>query len=98
VAYDRRVGARVVDFGTSGRLYQSALVTYDRQTESLWSHFTGLDVAGDGFRDRETGSTWDVLGRATAEPLAGRSLEPVEHVDTFWFAWAAFRPDTTIVP
>jgi hypothetical protein len=246
VAYDRRVGERVLDFGTSGRLYQSALVMYDRQTESLWSHFTGqavagvltgtelelfpmatvswadwrkahpdghvlsretghdrdygrnpypgyddvssgpflfegkvddrlaaktkvlgvrageasvavlhgelvsrriidvdlagrrlvvwakpgtasaldapslaegrdvgatgvfvpaaggkelhFDAAGDAFRDRETGSTWDVLGRATAGPLAGQSLEPVEHVDTFWFAWAAFRPDTTIVP
>ncbi len=246
VAYDRRVGERVLDFGTSGLLYQSALVMYDRQTESLWSHFTGQAVAGvltgtelklfpmstvswadwrkahpdghvlsretghdrdygrnpypgyddvstspflfegkvddrlaaktrvigvrDGdasvavlhdelvqrriidvdlagrrlvvwakpgtasaldasslaegrdvgatgvfvpaaggrelhfeaaraaFRDRETGSTWGVLGRATAGPLAGQSLEPVEHVDTFWFAWAAFRPDTTIVP
>jgi hypothetical protein len=246
VAYDRRVGERILDFGTSGRLYRSALVMYDRQTESLWSHFTGqavagvltginlklhpvatvswadwrmshptghvlsrvtghrrdygrnpypgyddvstspflfegkvddrlaaktkviglrdgdasvavlhdelvkrrtIDVtlagrrlvvwakrgttsaldasslaegrevgatgvfvpaadgrelhfqaAGDAFRDRETGSTWDVLGRATAGPLAGQSLGPVEHVDTFWFAWAAFRPDTTIVP
>jgi hypothetical protein len=246
VAYDRRVGNRVLDFGTSGRLYQSALVMYDRQTESLWSHFTGqavagvltgtklelfpmatvswadwrkahpdghvlsretghtrnygtnpypgyddvstspflfegkvdgrlaaktkvvgirdgdasvavvndelvrrrvidvelaghrlvvwskpgtvsaldassvaegrdvgatgvfvpatggqelhFEAAGDGFRDRETGSTWDVLGRATEGPLRGQSLEPVEHVDTFWFAWAAFRPETTIVP
>jgi hypothetical protein len=246
VAYDRRVGKRLLDFGTSGRLYQSALVMYDRQTESLWSHFTGqaiagaltgtklelfplatvswadwreanpdgvvlsqetghrrnygrnpypgyddvstnpflfegkidgrlaaktrvvgirdgdasvavlhdhvsdrrvvdvelagrrlvvwakpgtasaldasevaegrdvgatgvfipaprgqqlhFEAAGDTFTDRETGSTWDVLGRATAGPLAGQTLEPVEHVDTFWFAWAAFRPDTAIVP
>jgi hypothetical protein len=246
VAYDRRVGKRLLDFGTSGRLYQSALVMYDRQTESLWSHFTGqaiagiltgtklelfplatvswadwreanpdgvvlsqetghrrdygrnpypgyddvstspflfegkidgrlaaktrvvgirdgdasvavlhdhvteqrvVDVtlagrrlvvwakpgtasaldaselaegrdvgatgvfipatrgqelhfepAGDVFTDRETSSTWDVLGRATAGPLTGEALEPVEHVDTFWFAWAAFRPDTVIVP
>jgi hypothetical protein len=57
-----------------------------------------FDAADNAFRDRETGSTWDVLGRATAGPLSGQSLEPVEHVDTFWFAWAAFRPDTTIVP
>ncbi|MGH9027607.1 MAG: DUF3179 domain-containing protein, partial [Acidimicrobiia bacterium] len=246
VAYDRRVGDRVLDFGTSGSLYQSALVMYDRQTESLWTHFDGRAVAGvltgtelalypmatvswrdfgdahpdglvlsrdtgftrdygsnpypgyddestepflfegnpdprlsakervlglrgagdalaipfevlqrsgvlevelggralvawhepgtasaldsstvaggrdvgatgvfvpevdgqrlqfeprpaGGFRDRETGTTWDVLGLASSGPLQGSKLRPVEHVDTFWFAWAAYRPDTAIL-
>jgi hypothetical protein len=46
VAYDRRLAERVMDFGTSGKLYRSALVMYDRQTESLWAHFTGQAVAG----------------------------------------------------
>ena len=46
VAYDRRVGDRILDFGTSGELYNSALVMYDRQTESLWSHYTGQAVVG----------------------------------------------------
>ena len=246
IAYDRRLGDRVLDFGTSGLLYQSALVMYDRQTESLWSHFTGRAVAGelvgaevalfplatvswgdwrdanpeglvlsrdtghertygqnpypgyddvgtspflfegevdgrlaaktrvvglrdggdavavvldelldrgvvdvelsgrrlvvwarpgttsaldatsvaggrdvgatgafvpqvdgrdltfaatgDGFEDRETGSRWNVLGEAEGGPLAGQVLRPVEHVDTFWFAWAAFLPDTRLAP
>lgn len=245
IAFDRRLGPRVLDFGTSGMLYNSALVMYDRQTESLWSHFTGeavagalagsrldsfpvstvswgdwrrrnpegwvlsretgfrrdygrnpyrgydepasepflfegepdrrmpaktrvvglraggesvavvldgllrrrvihlafggrpvvvwakpgtassldggrvadgrdvgatgafeavlegrelrFEPAGEGFRDRETGSEWDVLGRAAAGPLAGRALVPVGHVDTFWFAWAAFQPETRLV-
>jgi hypothetical protein len=244
IAYVRQLGDRILDFGTSGKLYQSALVMYDRQTESLWSHFTGEAVIGtltgaelelipmstvswsdwleanpnglvlsrdtghdrnygenpypgyddvddqpflfegevdgrlaakervvgirtgsdavairttelfkrrlteievdgkplvawlqrgtasaldessvdrgrdvgatgvfeptvegrhltfesrkNGFRDRETGSTWDVLGNATAGPLAGSKLTPVEHVDTFWFAWAAFLPETRV--
>jgi hypothetical protein len=246
VAFDRRLGERTLDFGTSGLLYQSALVMYDRQTESLWSHFTGqavvgtltgaelstypvstvswaqfrdahpdglvlsrktgfdrsygrnpypgyddvdtfpflfegeadgrlaaktrvvgvevdgeavavrrdeltsrgaLDVTiagrrmvvfhrpgtasaldgarvddgadvgttgvflaeldgralaftvtGDEFVDDQTGTRWDVLGHAIDGPAAGARLEPVVHVDTFWFAWAAFRPDTRIVP
>jgi hypothetical protein len=246
VAYDRRLGDRVLDFGTSGQLYNSALVMYDRQTESLWSHFTaeavighlageeldvfpvsivswadwraahpdglvlsrdtgherdygrnpypgydrldtpavlfrgevdgrlaakervigierdgeavavrldelaeagvleveigdetlvtwvkpgtasaleagtvaaGKDVgasgvfvpeadgqaltftaAGDGFVDDQTGSRWNVLGEAEDGPLAGTQLESVVHVDTFWFAWGAFLPDTRIVP
>jgi hypothetical protein len=246
VAMDRRVRDRVLDFGTSGKLYQSALVMYDRQTESLWSHFTGEAIAGTltsetleffpvatvawedwktanpqgtvltretgvsrdygrnpyvgydtysqsrpfafegdidarlepktkivgilldgqalavvhdtlvqrrvmqvgadeenlvvwlkpgaaspldresvaggrdvgasgvfvaeargsaltfmpsrgGFRDRETGSQWNVLGKAVGGPLAGERLEPVTHLDTFWFAWAAFQPDTRIL-
>ena len=246
VVYDRRLGDRVLDFGTSGSLYQSALVMYDRQTESLWAHFTaqglvgvlagerldtypasivswaswrdahpdglvlsrdtgfdrdygrnpypgyddverqpflfsgevdgrlaamervvavgrdtepvavrldqladadvidltvdgetitvwhlpgtgsaldagdtanGRDVGatgvfrpevdgrqlsferdGDGFVDDETGSRWDIFGTALDGPLAGERLEPVEHVDTFWFAWAAYQPDTRIEP
>ncbi len=246
VAYDRRVGDRVLDFGTSGLLYNSALVMYDRQTETLWSHFTGEGIIGewtgddldvfplatvswatfrdanpdgvvlsrdtgfdrdygrnpypgyddvdgvpflfqgevdgrytaltrivgveadeeavgiplqdlrdarvitgeiagkplvalwaagtssalesasiadgvdvgatgvfvpvadeieltfsattdDSFTDDQTGSTWNILGEATVGDLAGTRLEPYAHVDTFWFAWSTFRPDTEIV-
>lgn len=32
---------------------------------------------GEGFRDAETGSHWDVPGRATSGPLAGRQLTAV---------------------
>lgn len=46
--------------------------------------------------DRETGSTWSVTGLATAGPLAGTQLEAVPHGNHFWFAWAAFAPETTI--
>jgi hypothetical protein len=49
------------------------------------------------FRDEQTGSTWDVLGRAIDGPLAGTRLEPAAHVDTFWFSWAAFHPETRVV-
>jgi len=245
VAVDRRLGDRVLTFGTSGALYQSALVMYDRQTSSLWSHFTGEAIAGvltgeelerlpvatvawsdwrdanpdglvlsrdtghdrdygrnpypgyddvdedpflfdgeldgrlaakervvgfglrsqptavllepllrdgvvtaeledipvvvwalpgtasaldagrvdggrdvgatgvfvaapdgevlefsrdgDGFVDAGTGSRWNVLGEAVEGPLAGTRLRALDHVDTFWFAWAAFAPDTVVL-
>lgn len=243
ITYDRRTESRILEFGTSGMIYQSALVMYDRQTESLWSHFTGQAIAGhlvgtelgfipssmiswDQFRNdhvdglvlsRETGysrnygrnpypgyddvgtspflfrgpvddrllaktrviglrgeteslalslealaqegvvhvtldnapvvvfhtgglasaldgagvadgrdigqtmvfraeidgeplsfrrtssgwedqsdTTWSFLGRAVSGPRAGQRLQVVEHLDTFWFAWAAFMPDTRI--
>jgi len=246
IAYERTVGGRILDFGTSGSLFQSALVMYDRQTESLWSHFTAEAIAGhltgaqldtipvatvswaawrdanpdglvlsretghdrdygrnpyvgyddinsspfgfdgeidgrlpamarvvalgdgdtaaavkledlrdervfsleldgrevvvwhqpgtassldsgsiaagddigatgvfeptldgrpltftaegDRFVDEQTGSTWNILGEAVDGPAAGAKLDRVEHVDTFWFAWAAFQPDTEILP
>lgn len=46
LAFEREFGSRTLTFGTSGSLYQSALVMYDRQTESLWAHFTGQGVVG----------------------------------------------------
>ena len=52
---------------------------------------------GDGFVDDETGSTWSILGEAVGGPLAGTQLTPVTHVDTFWFAWSTYRPDTAVV-
>lgn len=47
--------------------------------------------------DGETGSGWDILGRAVSGPLSGSRLEQVAHLDTFWFAQAAFRPDTQVI-
>ena len=46
--------------------------------------------------DVTTGSVWDVTGRAVSGPIEGTRLEPVPHDNTFWFAWAAFRPDTDV--
>jgi hypothetical protein len=36
----------VVEFGTSGKLYNSNLVMYDRTSESLWSQALGQGIAG----------------------------------------------------
>ena len=248
VAFEREFGKRTLTFGTSGSLYQSALVMYDRQTESLWAHFTGEGIVGhfagaqltnvpvqtvsfgawreanpdgmvlstdtgfrrnygsnpyvgydredsgpigsffngavdprllakarivgvsddngsvavrledvaevgtlpiteagrnlivfhqnglasaldtgtiadgrevgqsgvfvaeadgqdltftqssDGsFKDDQTESTWNIFGTATAGELEGQQLQAVPHLDTFWFAWATYQPDTVIL-
>ncbi len=53
-------------------------------------------AAGDAIVDEETGSTWDVLGKAVDGELKGEALEPVVHGDYFWFIWAVFKPDTRV--
>jgi hypothetical protein len=47
IAFDRRVGDRVLDFGTTGNLRHSDLVMYDRQTESWWQQATGQAIVGE---------------------------------------------------
>ena len=54
--------------------------------------------SGEGFVDDQTGSEWNILGEAVDGPLSGSRLEPIASADHFWFAWAAFRPDTVIYP
>ncbi len=49
------------------------------------------------FVDDETGSSWNVTGMAVSGPLAGSQLERLAHLDTFWFAWATYRPETELV-
>ncbi len=44
--YAREIEGRELTFGVSGKLIMNALVMYDRQTDSLWSQFLGVGVAG----------------------------------------------------
>ena len=47
IVFDRRLGGDVLDFGTTGKLRNSDLVMYDRQTESWWQQFTGEAIVGE---------------------------------------------------
>ena len=54
-------------------------------------------VAKDGhIVDEETGSQWSISGRAVDGPLAGTQLDVAVAIDSFWFDWAAFHPQTQI--
>ena len=44
--YAREVDGQELKFGVSGKLIMNALVMYDRETDSLWSQFTGEAVEG----------------------------------------------------
>jgi hypothetical protein len=46
IAYERTINGEEVEFGTSGKLYNSNLVMYDRKTDSYWSQIDGLAIVG----------------------------------------------------
>jgi Protein of unknown function (DUF3179) len=46
IVFDRRVNGRTLSFGVSGLLYQSDLVMYDRETQSLWPQVAMKAVSG----------------------------------------------------
>jgi hypothetical protein len=48
------------------------------------------------FVDAETGSRWDILGRAVSGSLQGKTLTRIPHGDYFAFSWLAFKPKTEI--
>lgn len=51
---------------------------------------------GDTIVDEGTGSAWNIFGTAIAGELAGAQLQPINAFPHFWFAWAAFYPDTEL--
>ena len=85
IAYDGRApNGQTYTFGTSGLLYRSNKLMYDRVTRTLWNQFTGEPVLGSlaGDTDAEGG------------PLR-LSLLPV--VLTTWGDWLAQHPETTVL-
>lgn len=64
-------------------------VAFSRVVDGQVLSFSAVD--DHTFLDRETGTTWSILGRALDGPLVGARLSPVIHLNEFWFAWAAFN-------
>ncbi len=67
---------------------------YDRALNG--QELTFVRDAEGAIRDEQTGSAWNVFGTATDGDLAGQQLRQRLAAPHFWFAWAAFQPDTLI--
>jgi hypothetical protein len=48
------------------------------------------------FKDKETGSFWDITGRCVAGELNGWALKWLDGVEVKWFAWSAEHPGTGV--
>lgn len=67
---------------------------YSRELDGQILRFS---VNADGvIHDDQTGSAWNVFGTATDGNLSGSQLRQQFAFPHFWFAWAAFRPETSI--
>ena len=85
IAYDGRApNGQTYTFGTSGLLYRSNKLMYDRVTRTLWNQLTGEPVLGSLAGERD----------AEGEPLR-LTLLPV--VVTTWGDWRAQHPETTVL-
>lgn len=47
IAFDRTVNGEVLEFGVSGKLFNSNLVMYDRNTDTYWSQIDGIAIIGE---------------------------------------------------
>jgi len=47
IAYESTINGEEVEFGTSGKLYNSNLIMYDRKTDSYWTQIGGKAVIGE---------------------------------------------------
>ena len=85
IAYDGRGPDGVTyTFSTSGLLYESNKLMYDRQTRTLWNQFTGQPVLGP-------------MVETVAGEASGRWFNAFPLVTTTWAAWLAEHPDTTVL-
>jgi hypothetical protein len=104
MVFDRDVNGHRLNFGVSGLLYQSSLLMYDRQTDSLWTQIGMQAIAGPQAgvplnlvtSEHLTWEAWRArypMGEVLAEPSGSRrnySRNP------YWFAWQAFHPQTLL--
>ena len=67
---------------------------YHAQVDGLILEFARGESGG--FVDAQTGSSWNAFGEAIDGELAGAQLEWINAFPHFWFAWAAFYPDTLV--
>ena len=92
--------AHVTGIGDAGDLRNApqtgAAAVFNATARGRVLHF--VRAGANDLRDRETGTLWDLSGRAVEGQLAGVRLTPLRFIDTYWFAWIAFYPDTAVWP
>ena len=96
---------KIVIFGKQGTLSvldaeeikeSKKIVSVTAWSRQLDGQILSFEFSGNQIRDRETGSLWNILGKAIVGSYAGRQLNEVDSGVHFAFAWLAFHPDSDI--
>ena len=71
---------------------------YSRRVDERTLTFYQAEPSGPlpEFRDVETGTTWDLLGRGLEGPLEGEQLAQLPAYYSMWFAWSTWWPESTV--
>ena len=105
VINDEVGGEAVVVFSREGMLsaLDAEVISQSRQIQAAAGYSRRLDgrvltfeKQGKRIVDRETGSAWDIFGRAVDGPLRGKRLASADNGVHFAFAWLAFNPDSEV--
>jgi hypothetical protein len=95
VLFDPKVSSALDASAVADGREVGAAAVFDRRADGRELTFEPVPEPGTA-RDLETGSVWDITGRAISGPLEGSELEQVPSDDQFWFAIAAFVPEVEI--
>jgi Protein of unknown function (DUF3179) len=78
LVFDRRVGGRVLSFGTSGMLGRSNTVLWDRESRSWWQQYTGQAIIGAAVGERLAlvPARVEAYGQFLASAPMGKVLAP----------------------
>ena len=66
----------------------------DGRTLTFEEITSGSSIFPFWMKDKETGSSWNLLGEAFDGELKGKQLQQVPSHNAFWFAWATFWQDS----
>ena len=69
---------------------------FDRRLDGQTLDFTRAPDAPGAFTDKQTHSQWTVEGRGVAGPLAGKQLTRLVSLQSEWYGWSAYFPQTTV--
>lgn len=95
-ALENSSGVRVVETAVGGTA-MVVLWNGDGRGAMAFETSTSFSVQDGQIVDDETGSVWTAEGRAIEGPRQGDQIEAVEEAFVaFWFAWAAFQPETEL--
>ena len=82
---------------------EDLVVLYDLESDlvrffsrNLGGRVLSFEKRADGFFDKETGSRWNFEGVAVSGEYQGRSLDRVYALESYWFSWAVYHPETDL--